>query len=267
MAQSKPVEVEKQELSKPSFWVRYRGIIAPLIVLVIIYIGLEIAIRAFHISPYVLPTPTNVIKGTVSSFGILIGDLLFTIKIIVCGFAIAIPAGMLLAAIFSQYKILTQAFQPVIIWLVITPMITLIPLMSLWLGTDPNLRLLIVIIQATPIICLNTLNGFNNCDHEKLELAKSVGANKFQTFTNIIFMNALPQVFTGIKLGCIFSTIGAVSADFVSRGMGLGDRMIKFMKYSNFEQSYGCVILIALIGILLFTIVSKIEQKIVVWKK
>ena len=114
---------------------------------------------------------------------------------------------------------------------------------------------------------MNTLNGFIHVEQEKLELAKSIGATKLQTFVHITFMNALPQVFTGIKLGCIFSTIGAVSADFVSRGQGLGDRIIKFLKYSNFEQSYGCIILIAIIGISLYTVAEKIEKRIVLWKK
>ena len=104
-------------------------------------------------------------------------------------------------------------------------------------------------------------------EQEKLELARSVGANKLQTFIYIVFMNAMPQVFTGIKLGCIFSTIGAVSADFVSRGCGLGDRIIKFLKYSNFEESYGCIVIIALIGITFYTIVEKIEKRVVLWKK
>ena len=39
------------------------------------------------------------------------------------------------------------------------------------------------------------------------------------------------------------------------------------MKYSNFEQSYGCIILIAIIGISLYTVVEKIEKRIVLWKK
>lgn len=64
-----------------------------------------------------------------------------------------------------------------------------------------------------------------------------------------------------------FSTIARVSADFVSRGQGLGDRIIKFTKYSNFEESYGCIVLIALIGITLYTIVEMIEKRIVLWKK
>ncbi|WP_186565791.1 ABC transporter permease [Lawsonibacter celer] len=262
MTQSNPVKrVKKKKEFNPI------NVIAPLVVLAIIYVGLEIFLRVFNVSEYVMPTPTHIIQGTIKSFHIILPDFLFTLKIICIGFCIAIPAGILLAALFSQFDLLVKAMQPVVIWLVITPMITLIPLMTLWLGTDPNLRVIIVIIQATPIICLNTLNGFTHVEREKLELARSVGATKLQTFLSITFMNAMPQVFTGIKLGCIFSTIGAVSADFVSRGRGLGDRIIKFMKYSNFEESYGCIILIALIGIGLYTIVSMIEKRVVLWKK
>ena len=262
MAKNEAITIRKKKEKRDP-----KAILAPLVVLVVLVVGLEICLRAFDVPSYVIPYPTNIVTESIKNFHIILPDMLFTIKIILIGFCVAIPAGMLLAALFSQFDIVVKAMQPVIIWLVITPMITLIPLMTLWLGIDPNLRVIIVIIQATPIICLNTLNGFTNVEQEKLELARSVGANKLQTFVYIIFMNAMPQVFTGIKLGCIFSTIGAVSADFVSRGCGLGDRIIKFLKYSNFEESYGCIVIIALIGITFYTIVEKIEKRIVLWKK
>ena len=235
-------------------------------VLVVIVILLEIGLRIFNVPRYVLPTPSSIVVETAKSFGVIWPHFLFTLKIIVLGFAVAIPLGIFLAALFSQFDLLVKAISPVIIWLVITPMITLIPLIMLWLGQNPNLRVLVVIIQATPIITLNTLNGFINVEGEKLELARAVGASKFQTFTSIIFMNALPQVFTGIKLGCIFSTIGAVSADFVAKTIGLGDRIIQFTKYNLTEQSYGCIILIALIGITLYSIVQLVENRIILWK-
>lgn len=242
------------------------GLLAPLAVLVIIVAALEILLPAFNVSRYVLPTPHAIVAATARSFKEILPHFLFTLKVIVVGFSVSIPLGILLAALFSQFDLLVKAMSPVIIWLVITPMITLIPLLMLWLGQDPNLRILVVIIQATPIITLNTLNGFTNVEAEKLELARSVGATKLQTFVSIIFMNAMPQVFTGIKLGCIFSTIGAVSADFVAKSIGLGDRIIQFTKYNNTEQSYGCIILIALIGITLYTIVQLIERRVILWK-
>lgn len=242
------------------------GVIAPLTVLFVIIVLLEFITRAFGISRFVLPPPTDIIRQTVLNFPEIWPHFLFTLKIVAIGFMVSVPFGMLLAALFSQFDILVKAISPVIIWLVITPMITLIPLIMLWLGTDPNLRVIVVIIQATPIITLNTLNGFTNIENEKLELAKSVGASKLQTFIKIIFMNAMPQVFTGIKLGCIFSTIGAISADFVAGTTGLGSRIVQYTKYNSIELSYGCIIIIALIGISLYSIVEFIEKRVVLWK-
>lgn len=262
MAENKAIITRKPKSKRDP-----KTIIAPLVVLVLIIAALEIGLRVFNVPSYVMPLPRDILLGTIERFDVILPDMLFTIKMILIGYVVAVPVGILLAAVFSQFNLVVKAVRPLIICLTITPMITLIPLLTLWMGTDPNLRVIIVIIQAVPIICLNTLNGFTTVEQEKLELARSVGAGKLQTFIHIIFMNAMPQVFTGLKLGCIFSTIGAVSADFVSRNIGLGDRIIKFLKYSNFEQSYGCIVIIALIGIIFYSIVEMIEKRVVLWKK
>jgi ABC-type nitrate/sulfonate/bicarbonate transport system permease component len=104
-------------------------------------------------------------------------------------------------------------------------------------------------------------------EQSKLELARSMGATKFQTFIKIIFPNAMPQVFTGIKLGCIFSTIGSITADFVYGMQGLGFKVQQATKYVMTEVVYGSIILIAIIGFVLYKIVAIIEKKVIVWKK
>jgi NitT/TauT family transport system permease protein len=244
----------------------FTGLVAPLVVLAILFAGLELFTRGLHISRYVLPPPSSVVRETIAHFDDILPHFLFTLKIITVGFLIAAPLGMLLAALFSQFNVLVKAVSPVIILLVITPMITLIPLLMLWLGRNPNLRVIVVIVQAVPIITMNTLNGFTHIESEKLELARSVGATRFQRFSSIIFMNAMPQVFTGIKLGCIFSTIGAVSADFVAGSVGLGFRILQYTKYNLTDLTYGCIIIIALIGITLYSLVGAVEKRIVLWK-
>jgi ABC-type nitrate/sulfonate/bicarbonate transport system permease component len=186
--------------------------------------------------------------------------------VILIGFAVATALGMLLAALISQSGLVTRAISPVIIWLVITPLITLIPLLTLWLGYDPMQRVYVVIIQATPIITLNTLNGFTNLENEKVELARAVGCTKLQRFMKITFMNAMPQVFTGIKLGCINATIAALSADTVSGNIGMGFKIKQYIKYNNIDLAYGSIILVALIGLVTYNIVEAIEHKVVLWK-
>ena len=244
-----------------------KALLAPLAVLVIIIIALEIGLRVFDVPSYVMPLPVNIFLGTIEQFHVILPDMLFTIKMILIGYIVAVPTGILLAAVFSQIDLVVKATRPLIICLTITPMITLIPLMTLWMGTDPNLRVIIVIIQAVPIICLNTLNGFTTVEQEKLELARSVGANKLQTFVYVTFMNAMPQVFTGVKLGCIFSTIGAIGADFVGGIKGMGTRIQFYTGMNATAVSYGCILLVALIGLILYYTVEAIERRVIIWKK
>ena len=170
------------------------AVVAPVVVLIVIVAILQFLTVTLNINEHVLPQPINVLKDTIREFPNILPHFLFTLKIVMLGFLISVPLGMIFAALFSQSRVLTNAMSPVILCLVITPMMTLIPIMLLWLGTDPNLRLLVIIVQATPVITLNTLNGFSNVEKEKLELATSVGANKLQAFMKINFMNAMPQV-------------------------------------------------------------------------
>lgn len=254
----------KLKNKKPYEWI---NIIAPLVVLVILFFGLELIVIATGISRLVLPAPTTVVSTVVDSFGDIWPHFIYNFKVIFFGFLIAVPLGILLAAVCSQFQLLVKAVSPYIILLVVTPMITLIPLIQLWLGSDPNIRILVVIIACTPIIMLNTLTGFINVETSKVELARSMGASKLQTFIKVVFPNAMPQVFTGVKLGCIFSTIAAVTADFVYGMQGLGFKIQQATKYVMTETVYGSIILIAVIGFLLYKIVAIAEKKIIIWKK
>jgi len=243
------------------------GAIAPVLLLVFLVAFLQVVTTVFDINEHVLPKPFDIATETVRVFADILPHLLFTIKIVLLGFVISVPMGMLIAAVLSQSKLLTSALSPLILCLVITPMMTLVPLMLLWLGTNPNLRLLVIIVQATPIITFNTLNGFTHIEKEKLELGASVGATKLQTFVKITFMNAMPQVFTGVKLGCIFAVIGAISADFVGGKMGMGTRITYYTKYNATAITFGCIILVAILGLILYNLIEAAERRVVMWKK
>ncbi|GIO10012.1 membrane protein [Brevibacillus reuszeri] len=256
---SKPVQRESASIMHS---------LSPILLFVGLYLLLEIIIRTAGISRTVLPTPTGILVETIRNFGSDIWPhFVFTLKVVVIGFIVATILGMTLAGLFSQYDLIVKAVSPFIILFVVTPMITIVPLFMLWLGFDPNIRILVVILQAAPIIMLNTLSGFTSVETEKLELMRSMGASRRQTFFKLILPNAMPQVFTGIKLGCIFSTIGAISADFVGGSVGLGFRILQYSGLVMTEMTYGTILIVALIGIVLYQLVSFAESKFIVWRK
>jgi len=244
------------------------SVTAPIAVFIILCLGGEIVIRAFNISPHVLPAPSVIFLALWNNFGsVLYPHFLVTLYVILLGFIISVPLGILFAAVLSQFNILNKAFSPYIILLVTTPAITLVPLFMMWLGFGTNVRVIVVVLQAIPIVTLNSITGFNTIEKTKLDLAASMGSNKLQTFIKIIFPNALSNVFTGIKLGAIFATIAAISAEFCGSNSGLGNRVQYYAKYIDTDIVFACILLIAIIGITLYLTITAIQNKVIIWKE
>lgn len=245
-----------------------KNIVAPLVFFACFILLWELYVKVSGISPDILPAPHAIVVKLVSNFSIAFAEpMLYTLQVILIGYAIAIPLGLALAAVCAQSKLLTRAVTPVTILLVTIPMLTIVPLLTLFMGIVQKVRIIVVVCQAIPIICLNSIAGFRNVEQAKLELFRSLGANRFQIFFKLQFPNALPQVFTGLKLGCIFSTITAIGADLTAGNAGLGMKISIYSGLLATEMAYGGIILVAVIALGLFEIVARIEKHVVVWKK
>lgn len=242
------------------------NIIAPLIGLVVIVAIWEISVAAFNIPRTILPSFTAIIKETARNFVVNIWPhALVTIRTASLGMLISVPVGIGLASIFSQFKVLNYGFTPIALALAVTPMITLVPLFMLWLGFDYEPRFIVVIVATVPIITLNTLSGFHEVPEKYLELMRGYGANKITVFKKVIFPNALPHVFNGVKLGCIFATIATTSIEMAAGNPGLGYRVTYFSSQIQTELVFGSIFGIALIGLALYSIVGFIEKRVVYW--
>lgn len=239
----------------------------PAVVLVILIAALELITRAFQIDPTILPPPSSVFTALAGHFvNDLLSHTLNTVGVILAGFAIGVPLGLVLAALFSQFGLLTKMLTPYVIILSTTPLLTLIPLFRLWLGFANWVKIVVIVVQIVPIICLNSITGFCSVSCEKQELMEAYGATKWESFWKVTFPNALPFIFTGVKLGCIFATIATISCELNGFSVGLGTRVTYYSKYLQTDTVFGVIILIAVIGILLFNVVCFIESKIVTWK-
>ena len=112
---------------------------------------------------------------------------------------------------------------------------------------------------------MNAAAGFNNVDPIKIELMKSLGASRIQTLRHLIIPSAGKFIFTGMKLGSIFATIGAIACEFTGSTQGLGYQIFTSISYMKTEMAFGCIICIAIIGILFYNLISAIEHKATLW--
>jgi len=242
------------------------NIVAPLVAFVLFFSIWELLTRALNVQAWILPSPTAIFTSMVRDFSEYWPHIWMTARTIFLGFIVSIPVGLLLASMITNSKLLSSALGPYIIFLVTTPLITLVPLLQLWMGYGMNVRVITVIIQSFAVVNMNACTGFLNVPVIRHELMQSMGAGKIQSYFHMILPSAATDIFTGISLAGIFSTTACISAEYVGGNMGLGSRIIYYKNFLKSEKSFACIFFVMIIGVILYCLVKYAQKKIVRWK-
>jgi NitT/TauT family transport system permease protein len=217
-----------------------------------------------QVPKFVLPAPTLIAAAFVRDFGILMGSLWFTLTVTIEAFILAVIGGVALAVIFSQSELVATAFFPYAVILQVTPVVSIAPLIIIWVGYD-NVRtaLLILawIVAFFPVLS-NTTLGLRSTDHNLRNLMQLYGASRWRVLTEIQFPSAMPYLLAGMKISGGLSLIGAVVAEFVAgsgTSTGLAWRIIEAGNRLDIPRMFAALALLSVLGIAIFGVLSTFE--------
>ncbi|GAP39949.1 ABC transporter permease [Flexilinea flocculi] len=245
---------------------RIESFIAPIIMFLLIFTGWEIIVRALKIPKWLLPMPSQIFKSMIVNFPAFWPHILVTIETVLLGFIIAVPIGILLASLITSFKVVNAALSPYVTFLVMVPLISLVPLLMLFMGYGMNVRVVTVIIQSFAVVNMNACTGFNNVPIMRQELMQSLGASRLQSYRRVILPTAASDIFTGVRLAGIFATTGCISAEYVGGNMGLGSQIIKYSQFLKTTESFACIFYVTIVGLMMYWLISFAQKKIISWK-
>ena len=253
---------EKRILGLPvSTW---PGILAPLAVGLAILGFWEAIVRIKEIPPYILPGPILVAQTLVSDWPTLSGSLLVTLRITFAALIAAVTIGVALAIVFTQSKWLEKALFPYAVILQVTPVVSIAPLIIIWVN-DVNLSLLVCawLVAFFPVLS-NTILGLNSADHNLVNLFQLYRANRWQTMRYLRLPAALPYFLGGLKISGGLALIGAVVAEFVAgtggSASGLAYRILESGYQLRIPRMFAALLLISGSGIAIFMATSWIAH-------
>ncbi|MCG8650589.1 MAG: ABC transporter permease subunit, partial [Pirellulales bacterium] len=139
-------------------------------------------------------------------------------------------------------------------------------LIILWFGIDEFAKIFLLFLASLFIMTIAARAGVSSVKISKVHAAYSLGASKLQVLLRVILPNALPEIFTGLRvsMGVCWGTV--VAAELVAADRGVGS-MIMIAK--NFLQTDTVVIGIIIIGLIGFTIevlMRLLERWLVPWR-
>lgn len=77
--------------------------------------------------------------------------------------------------------------------------------------------------------------------------------------------SALPSILTGMKVGIVLATIGAVVAEFLSASEGLGWLSVANLNKLQVDRTFGVIILLSALGFVLYASVFGLRRLLVPW--
>jgi len=235
-------------------------LLAPVIVGAIILIAWEAAVRIENIPPYILPGPILIAKTMWTDGPSLLGSLAVTLRITLAALAAAVILGGAIAVMFAQWRVLEISFFPYAVILQVTPIVSIAPLIIIWVNdTFASLLICAWIVAFFPIVA-NTTLGLNSADRNLAALFQLYGASRWQALRFLRLPSALPYFLAGVRISGGLALIGAVVAEFVAgtggSATGLASRILEAGYRLEIPRLFAALFLLSLTGIVIFAVLS-----------
>jgi NitT/TauT family transport system permease protein len=244
-------------------WLRRRA--GVLVVFLLLFLTWELAVRLFGVKEYLLPPPSRVWTEFVKRYDPLMASAWVTTQEILAGFALAVVVSIPLAAAISYSRFMENAVYPAIVFLQIIPKIAIAPLFIIWFGFGFTPKVLLVFLLSFFPIVVAAIAGFKSVDPDIMDFARTTGAGGWRLFAKIRLPQALPHIFTGLKVGAALSATAAVVAEFVASDKGLGYLLLQYNGQLETPMVFAIIVLLSLIGLLVYYAVEVVERLTIPW--
>ena len=129
----------------------------------------------------------------------------------------------MIGALLGEFPVVDRALTPFLVFLQVLPKVAIIPLLIVWLGFGSSSKVAIAAVFAFFPITVGTRAGLRSVDPGHRDLARTLQATRRQRFWSWWSARARCRpILTGMEVGIVLATIGAVVAEFLAGGEGLG---------------------------------------------
>ena len=209
-----------------------------------------------EIPHYIVPRPGLVLDTLLADWAVLSRALGVTLSITVMALAVAVAGGVGLAVLFALSRFVKLSLFPYAVVLQVTPIISIAPLIFIYVDNRfAGLLICAWIVAFFPILS-NTTLGLNSVDRNLSDLFRIYGASTRQRLLLLMLPSALPYFLGGLRIAGGLALIGAIVAEYVAGtggiGTGLAYTILEASYRLNIPRMFAALILIAGTGVFVF---------------
>ncbi|MGJ7545887.1 ABC transporter permease [Variovorax sp. LT1R16] len=223
-------------------------------------------IVVFDVKAFIAPTPWAVLETLYAKREVLLDNLLPTAMEAAGGFVLGNLAAIAIATVFVHNKTLQDIFFPVVLMFNAVPLVAKAPVLVLIMGNGMEPKITIAALVCFFPTLVNMVRGLESVNPQAMELMRVLSASKTEIFFRLRLLNALPYLFSALRIAASMCVIGAVVGEWVGATVGIGAMILQATFNFDSPLLYAAIVMSATLSGLFFLLVTLAERWVIRWQ-
>ena len=210
---------------------------------------------------------TSVIAALVHLFsdGGMGSAIVYSLWTFAIGYATGLVAGVVVGMCVGAYQKAEAAVGLYLQALYATPMVAIVPLLSIWLGFGVLTQELIIALFVLFPMVVTVSYGVRNIDSDLLEVAQSLRMGRVSLWRHVLLPGTVPYIAAGAAQGVAMGLVGMFIAEIFTQLSGLGNLLETAAQTYHTDNALAVVLVIMALGVTLRALISYVQRKVAPW--
>jgi ABC-type nitrate/sulfonate/bicarbonate transport system permease component len=221
--------------------------ITPLVFFVSLW---QVASWAELLNPAFVPTPGGIAAALLDLLtgGEIVKNLLITLFRSFTGLALGAVAGVWLGLMMARSPVFNAYVGPIVGGTYSLPKSALIPLFALWFGIGSTTAICAVFLACLLPMVVNTAHGVRTTPQVLIWSAEALGTRARSMPGRVYLRNALPDIFTGLRIALGFSFVLAISSEMIASTTGVGKLIFMYGENGTYDYMFAAIVCIVIVA-------------------
>lgn len=225
-----------------------------------------LVIEGLDVQPFIAPSPWAVVQTLYDKRTVLLDNLVPTAIEALAGFALGNLAALLVATVFVHHKAVQEVFFPVVLAFNAVPLVAKAPVLVLMMGNGMEPKITIAALVCFFPTLVNAVRGLESVNPQALELMRVLSASRTEVFFRLRLFNALPYIFSALRIAASMAVIGAVVGEWVGSTVGIGALILQATFNFDSPLLYAAIVMSAALSGSFFLAVALLERWLIRWQ-
>jgi NitT/TauT family transport system permease protein len=174
--------------------------------------------------------------------------------------AFAIAIGLTLGLVLGFNRLAGDVMEPMFVALYSLPKVTLYPILLLSFGLGMSAKVAFGAIHGIIPIALFTINAVRNVRPILIKTGRVLKLGSLEMATRILLPAALPEIFTGLRIGFALTLIGTLLGEMFASQRGLGYMLMNAIGLHNVDVIMAVTFMLIVFAAAVSSILLRIDH-------